>query len=278
MQNNIKGVFSNRGRLIELLVLINLSFLAIDIYVAHSVNEFAHWAEWIPFYFSCISPIVLIIAYYQKLRHGNRKLYHYSGMFIGVLSVFVGISGMFFHLQSQFFELLTIKSLVYTAPFAAPLSYAGLGFLLLLNRMVIPSTDEWRRWLIFLVLAGFVGNFFLSLCDHAQNGFFSITEWIPVFSSAIAIGFLVVLVFARKTNCAFLKICFSIMIIQIVVGILGFVLHLNSIMHSNSEFVFGNIIFGAPIFAPLLFPNIALFGLLGIWDWYKVSKFVNEDC
>ena len=88
------------------------------------------------------------------------------------------------------------------------LYYGALGFFLLLNRMITPSTDEWRRWVIFLALGGFIGNFILCLCDHAQNGFFLITEWIPVFSSAFAVGFLTVLVFTEKTNYSFLKVCF----------------------------------------------------------------------
>ncbi len=80
-------------------------------------------------------------------------------MVVGGVSVAIGIVGLIYHLKSQFFEELTIKSLVYTAPFAAPLSYSGIGFLLLLNRMVAPNTDEWRRWVIFMAFGGFVGNF-----------------------------------------------------------------------------------------------------------------------
>ena len=43
-----------------------------------------------------------------------------------------------------------------------------------------------------LALGGFFGNFVLSLTDHAANGFFARTEWIPVISSAFATGFLLV--------------------------------------------------------------------------------------
>jgi hypothetical protein len=34
------------------------------------------------------------------------------------------------------------------------------------------------------------GNFALSLTEHAENGFFHWTEWIPVASSAFAVGVL----------------------------------------------------------------------------------------
>ena len=111
---------------------------------------------------------------------------------VGWLSVLVGLGGVLYHLESRFFLDRTLKSLTYAAPFAAPLAYTGLGFLLLMNRMVAARSAEWARWVIFLALGGFFGNFVLSLTDHASNGFFAKTEWIPVISSALATGFLIV--------------------------------------------------------------------------------------
>jgi len=63
-----------------------------------------------------------------------------------------------------------------SAPFAAPLAYAGLGLLVLLNRMVPAESPEWGWWIVFLALGGFAGNLALSLTDHAQNGFFNALE------------------------------------------------------------------------------------------------------
>ena len=62
----------------------------------------------------------------------------------------------------------------------------------LVNRMVRVRSAEWARWVVFLALGGFFGNLVLSLTDHASNGFFAKTEWIPVISSAFASGFLIV--------------------------------------------------------------------------------------
>ena len=176
----------NKETILEVFVILNLAFLTVDIYLAHSVNEFGYWGEWIPFCFSLISPLVLVTILLLRIRKYNTSLFKYAGLTIGGLSILVGILGTYFHLESQFFQERTIKSLVYTAPFAAPLAYSGLGFLLLMNRMVESLTAEWSKWIITMALGGFLGNFVLSLCDHAQNGFFRITEWIPVFGSAIA--------------------------------------------------------------------------------------------
>ncbi|MBT3479312.1 MAG: hypothetical protein HOA15_03425 [Candidatus Marinimicrobia bacterium] len=260
----IKGIV-NKAFTIELFILANLSFLALDIFVAHSINAFAHNAEWIPFYFSIFSPILLSIELYQNWR-GKTYTYKTIGLLIGTTSVIVGIAGLLWHLNSNFFGHQTIKSLVYTAPFVAPLSYTGLGLLIIMNRMVKPGTKEWNQWLIFFGLSGFFGNFILALSDHAQNGFFLFTEWIPVVSSALAVGFLTTLLI-QKYSSKYIKLCLSIMALQVCVGGLGFYYHSHSIMNGISENFFENLIYTAPIFAPLLFINLAIlsgFGLLGL--------------
>src|SRR5208283_807538 len=106
------------------------------------------------------------------------------GHLVGWSAVGIGLVGVILHLDSRFFEERTIQSLVYAAPFAAPLAYTGLGLLLILNRMVPADSAEWAYWVLLLALGGFAGNFVFSLTDHAQNGFFHATEWIPVISSA----------------------------------------------------------------------------------------------
>ena len=60
--------------------------------------------------------------------------------------------------------------------------------------------------MILLGLGGVVGNFIFSLTDHAQNGFFYWTEWIPVASSAFAVGFLMT-IFLTPVTRRFLVLC-----------------------------------------------------------------------
>ena len=40
-----------KALIVELFVLSNFGFLVLDIWLAHSVNRFRHWGEWIPFWF-----------------------------------------------------------------------------------------------------------------------------------------------------------------------------------------------------------------------------------
>ena len=126
--------------------------------------------------------------------------------------------------------------------------------------------------MVCMALGGFFGNFLLALCDHAQNGFFNPWEWIPVFTSAIAVGCLIK-VLLQPIHPPFLKVCVVILIINGLVGLLGFYLHLAVDLQSAELSIRDKFIYGVPVFAPLLFVDLALLGLLGIWNLArKVQK------
>jgi hypothetical protein len=250
--------------LLELFVASNLAVLAGDIVLAHSVNNFRNPAEYIPLYFSADAPILLLIAILARRRWRSFDAWRDLGLLIGGLSVLVGLAGVLYHLQSSFFAERTLRSLTYAAPFAAPLAYAGLGFLLLLNRMVVARKSEWARWVILLATGGFFGNFVLCLTDHATNGFFMKTEWIPVISSALATGFLIVPVILPVTR-RYLDLCLAVLGLQAVVGVVGFGLHLWMNFNTPGESLFEKSVYGAPPMAPLLFPNLVGLALIGMW-------------
>ncbi len=259
----VRGLRDHRLWL-EAFVLVNLAFLAPDIYVAHSTNLFQHAAEYIPFFFSLAAPLILLAALLAWKSQATARLWCWLGNGVGWTSVIVGIVGLFFHLESRFFREETLESLVYAAPFAAPLAYTGIGLLLTMNRMVDARTAEWAYWVLFLALGGFVGNFVFSVTDHAQNGFFYLSEWIPVASSAFAVGFLLA-PFLVQVNRAYLGICTGVLLVQAAVGLLGFYYHTTANLHGPSPRAFDNFVYGAPAMAPLLFPNLVLLTLLGLW-------------
>ncbi|HWH70842.1 MAG TPA: hypothetical protein VNT26_15745, partial [Candidatus Sulfotelmatobacter sp.] len=138
------------------------------------------------------------------------------------------------------------------------------GLLLIMNRMVAGESREWPLWVIFLALGGFVGNFTFSVTDHAQNGFFYVTEWIPVASSGLAVGFLFVPLVAPVTR-EYLKYCTIIMVFQGAVGIAGFLLHARADWFGPGPTLFDRVVYGAPIFAPMLFPDLVLLAGIGLW-------------
>ncbi len=251
--------------LLELFVAANLAVLAGDIVLAHSVNQFRKPAEYIPLYFSATAPFVLLLVDLLRWRWGFRSAWRDVGFLVGALSVLVGLAGVLYHLQSSFFVQHTLRSLTYAAPFAAPLAYTGLGFLLMVNRMVAPRSLEWARWVVLLATGGFFGNFVLCLTDHSTNGFFLKTEWIPVISSAFATGFLIVPVIHAITR-RYLDLCLAVLSVQALVGLLGFWYHLRMNLFAPGTNLFEKSVNGAPPMAPLLFPNLVGLALIGLWE------------
>jgi hypothetical protein len=262
---------------VELFLVANLAFLAVDIGLAHAVNAFEHRAEWIPIGFSpaatCLLLLAMLIGGPLPVLPGSdgtgrarwrTRLARAIGLAVGWGSVVVGIVGLLWHLTGDFFQQETLKNLVYTAPFAAPLAYAGLGLLLILDRMVDSRSMEWARWVVLLAAGGFLGNFVLSLADHAQNGFFYPSEWTGVVSGAVAFGFLVAAVITYD-SLPLLTTNLALMGIQVVVGLLGFALHALGNLRSQAASPWDAFIYGAPVFAPLLFADLALLAVLGLW-------------
>jgi hypothetical protein len=266
--------------LAELFLVGNLSFLAVDVAIAHSVNAFAKPAEWAPVVFSLLSAVTLPLAAVLagSLRPplpprtkdpgcaaGPRQWIAWLlGLAVGASAVGMGLAGLIYHLHSGFFQQQTLRNLVYAAPFAAPLAYAGLGLLAILNRMVLSRTIEWARWVVFLALGGFLGNFVLSLTDHAQNGFFDRREWIAVVAAAFAVGGLLAAL-VDYGNRPYLWLCQCLMFVEIVVGLLGWYYHVRAIARSPMSGLWDKILYSAPLFAPLLFANLAVLGMLGLW-------------
>jgi hypothetical protein len=248
---------------IEAFAIANIAFLTFDIYLAHSVNQFRNHAEYIPFFFSATAPIVLIFA--LAVRYRWPAVWKDLGYLVGWVAVVVGLAGVVFHLESHFFYERTLRSLTYSAPFAAPLAYAGLGFLLIMNRMVNPESLEWAQWVLFLTLGGFIGNFVFSLTDHAGNGFFNPLEWVPVVVSALAVGFLAVPLIVRVSR-PFIALCACVLVLEAGVGLWGFVLHASANLHGSSIHSFDNFIYGSPPMAPLLFPNLTVLGIIALWQ------------
>ncbi|HET9833681.1 MAG TPA: hypothetical protein VFP91_18295 [Vicinamibacterales bacterium] len=249
---------------IELFVAANFGGLVLDIFLAHSQNHFRRQSEYIPLVFSAAAAVTL--ACVIPMRRRWPVVWRDVGHLIGWAAVVVGLAGVILHLDSRFFYDRTIRSLTYAAPFAAPLAYTGLGLLLLVNRLVEPDTLEWAQWILVLGLGGFAGNFVFSLTDHAQNAFFNPLEWVPVVSSALAIGFLVVPFVVRITP-PYLWLCACVLAIQALVGVAGFVLHSAADLRQPGVTLFERILSGAPPMAPLLFPNLVLLAAIALWTW-----------
>jgi hypothetical protein len=246
------------ARAVEWFVVANLAFLGLDILVAHQENGFARRAEWAPVVFSALGTLLLL-----PMAFGRAGIWRVVDRIVAAAAILVGVTGMTLHLESAFFVELTMGNLVYSAPFLAPLSYVGVGLLLLVVRLETEDSPVFGWWVVLLALGGFIGNFAMSLLDHAQNGFFLTAEWTPVLSAAFATGFLLVVLL--RPEAAFLRITYGVLGLQIIVGILGFVLHVAADIERRALPFGQRFVFGAPAFAPLLFADLAVLGALGLW-------------
>ncbi len=272
----------------ELFAIGNIGFLAVDVAIAHQINAFEHPAEFVPVAFSlACAPLLFLLMLLGGPEPATRlwrpegyarwrvSLARWGGLLIGFGSLVVGIAGLILHLQGDFFQDMTLKNLVYTAPFAAPLAYAGLGFLIMLNRMIDGRSREWAAWVVVLAAGGWAGNFVLSLADHAQNGFFHPSEWAGVIGAAVAFGFLTAVV-AEPANRPLRLLAAAVMLIQMAIGVVGFGLHVHANLTRPTATLWSSFIYGAPAFAPLLFDDLAILGLLGLWA-LGVNEGVAEE-
>jgi hypothetical protein len=246
---------------VELFVLFNFGGLVADIFLAHSQNAFRSEWEYVPLYFSAAAAATL--AAVVPLRRRLPAVWRDVGHLIGWCAIAVGLAGVVLHLDSRFFYERTIRSLTYAAPFAAPLAFTGVGLLLLVNRLVDPRRIEWAQWVMLLALGGFAGNFVFSLTDHAQNGFFRAIEWLPVWSSAFAVGALTV-PFVSDVPPSYLRLCAGVLLVQAGIGLVGFALHVAADLRQPAGTVFDKLLSGAPPLAPLLFPNLVALGAIAL--------------
>ncbi|MFN8179240.1 MAG: hypothetical protein U0167_15015 [bacterium] len=264
-----------RPLLVELFAIANLAFLTLDVFIAHSVNAFHYAIERIPVAFGAVGAAILMGGLAVDAFDLRRARSRWAGYLVGWSALLVGIAGLFLHLRSTFFDQQTLKSLVYTAPFAAPLSFAGLGFLVLLNRQVPRDSLAWGQWVLFFAWSGFVGNFVLSLADHAQNGFFDLREWIPVCAAALAVGFLL-LAMLKPADPGLRGATWGVLALQVLVGAAGFAFHVIADLREAGSSVVQDVLYGAPPFAPLLFADLAVLAALGVWDCREKTRGAPE--
>lgn len=257
--------------LLELFVASNLLVLIPDIALAHSTNQFAERAEWIPLFFSAAGGLLMVgVLLAKDPRKGFAGL---VGEAVGWVSVAVGVAGLLWHLFSEFFQEVELHSLVYSAPFIAPLAYTGLGLLLLMNRRVDAETEPvWGRWVLFLAFMGIMGNFGLALTDHARNGFFDAREWVAVVAAAIGVGGVLVAILWPESREA-QGVAWVSLGVQVAVGFVGFGLHVAPVFtEASSAGYLERVVYGPPILAPLLFANLAVPGALGLWVLGRESR------
>ena len=276
----------SRDQLMLLMAAINEIFLAIDIYLAHNISGTIRPNEWIPIIFGPIAGGLLLLAGLIALR--RRPLATVIGTIVFLCSIGVGLLGAYFHLVRAILptaplgQRVTINLLVWAPPIVGPLTFALVGVLgisaawiedppdsgvlVLLGgrrlRLPYSKTQAYLFWVGLGILATVIS----SVLDHARTNFENPWLWLPTLVGVFGAVVAVVLAATDRPSRADLATYTLTMLLLIVVGVLGSVLHIGDNLTSRGVLVVERFIRGAPFLAPLLFANMGTLGLIALLD------------
>ncbi len=264
----------NRDQLLLLFTSGNLAFLAVDVAIAHSVNAFRPVYEWIPV---LLPPMGAVTALGLAVQRGPSRLLRGMHLLTMLVSVLVGLLGLAFHLRAMLNPLggVSWSWLVFSAPVLAPLSFAGVGLIGIfaaceeegpgvltfpgLVRLHAPiSKTQHLLWFLGL---GFAGAAATSFLDHGQYGY-TMYEWTPVVAGCFATFVVLGRAVTNDENAIDDWTYFWTMILCLAVGVVGFAFHLSHDVAGTGAISLERMRSYAPVFAPLLFADLSILGLL----------------
>lgn len=237
---------------------LNFLLTGVDVLIAHSENNFFRW-ELIPLIFS---PLAVIVVLAQMLFPHNtvvKRIFQVI-MWVGVA---VGVVGTLLHLAGNATaSQQTLNSLLVTgSPIAAPIAFAGISCYALASAHYVGIKR--RSKLLALVGLGFLGAVIAAFLDHARLGFESSYTLIPLVSGTLAMLVCFYMAYAQA-NPYETNICFSILALNLLVGLLGFGFHLGGDLAGTQSIVWARIMYRNPLLGPLLFSNLAFLGGLSL--------------
>ncbi len=240
------------------LVAFNLLAMSGDIVIAHSYNEFALWGQYIPLGAGLVAGVVALYAAFSDAP-GTRA----AATTAMLVSVALGIAGFYWHIESQIVHGITLRTFVYTAPLVAPLAYSGIGLIGLLalhgRRAFLPISR--RRLMYLLIGAGSMANALLSALDHARNAFINGAEWVSIPVSLLAGTVFIHAGLKDRLESDDRIALWTALTAQFVTGLAGFGFHAAINLASPVGTLIDKIIYGPPIFSPLLLCDLSTMGV-----------------
>jgi len=274
----------SRDQFMLLMAATNEFFLALDIYLAHSISGAIRPNEWIPIIFGPIAGALLLLAGLIALR--KRSLAASLASVVFACSIGVGLLGAYFHVVRAILptapvsQRVTLGLLVWAPPVLGPLTFALVGLLGISAAWVEDPPDSGVLVLpggvrlqlpyskthayFFMVGMGTLATVISSVLDHARTGFENPWLWIPTVSGVFGAVVAVTLGAMHRPSRADLITYTLTMLLLIGVGVVGAVLHIQDNLTSQGVFVVERFIRGAPVLAPLLFANMGTLGLIAL--------------
>lgn len=272
----------SRDQAILLMAAFNEFMLGLDTYLAHVLNNTIRPREWIPILFGPAAGILLLVAGVIALR--RRTLASWLATLVFIASIIVGVLGAYFHFVRGIQPTappgarVTLQLLVWAPPFLAPFAFAGVGVLgisaawrekpvnsgtleLPFGRLRLPYSKTQAYFL--LVSLGILMALVSSVLDHARHGFDNPWFWFPVlvgvFSTVVTAAMVPL---QRPLTRIDLFTYVAAMVLLIIVGLVGTILHVQADLTAQSVIVPERFLRGAPFLSPLLFANMGIVGLL----------------
>lgn len=281
----------SRDQLMLLMAAINLLFLGLDTYLAHLISGTIRPREWIPVIFGTAAGVTLLVAGLIALR--NRRLATGLATLVLLGSILVGVLGAYFHVLrgTQPFapegQRVTVDLLVWAPPVAAPLFFTLVGLWGISAAWLEEPPDSGRlnlgygrylhlpysktRAYLLMVSLATLATLISSVLDHARSQFENPWVWLPlvvgVFATVVTVGLALVRVPSRGDVLVYT----TAMVLMVLVGLIGAVLHVNTDLTAAGEVVVERFLSGAPFLAPLLFANVGLLGIIAILSPVEVE-------
>lgn len=268
------------------LAALNLIFLGIDIYLAHSISGTIKPNEWLPIGFGMAAGIALMAA--GLLASGNRKLAMILANLVFLSSIVVGALGAYFHLdrtvllRSGLFGSEAVSTLIWAPPVIGPMFFILVSILGITAAWVESPADSGRLKLLgersvqmpysktrayMLITAIFIlATLISSVLDHARVRFDNAWTWLPVTAALFGMATCLYLGIMRAPSAGDIMAHASAMVVLMAVGALGFALHADSNLTAAGQINSERFLRGSPFLAPLLFCNVGLMGLLALMD------------
>lgn len=276
----------SRDQIMLLMAATNEIFLGIDIYLAHSISGTIVPNEWIPIIFGPVAGVLLLLAGLIALR--NRPLATVFATLVFVSSIAIGLLGAYFHVIRAILpnappgERVTVNLLVWAPPILGPLTFSltGLigisaawkedppdsGMLDLLAGLRLRLPYSKTSAYLFMVGLGGLATVISSVLDHARTNFDNPWLWLPtavgVFATVVAIALGAVSNPGRGDLITYI----TAMVLMILVGVLGSILHINENLTATGTYVGERFLAGAPFLAPMLFADMGTLGLIALLD------------
>jgi hypothetical protein len=287
----------SRDQSMLLTLAFNELLLGVETYVAHLISGTIVPYEWIPIIFGPVAAVLLMLAGFLAQR--NRPLATIIANLVFIISIIVGLLGAYFHAVRAIRpyaapgERVSVSLLVWAPPVLGPLTFALVGILGISASWIEDPPDSgrllfWRgrrlslpysktRAYFFLVGMGSLATVISSVLDHARTDFSNPWLWVPTAIGVFATTVAIVLGALDKPGRADILTYFVAMVLMILVGVVGFILHIGEDLTVRGDIVLERFLRGAPPLAPLLFADIGLLGLIAMLDPVEQQEVERSD-